>query len=183
MSTDALTLVDATRIVREAMRDKTYQLTPIGAEVAAYMRHKRKPLTAASQRSYESFLHKLACDFADFDKLHQFEPPDGTRLIETFLDRRWGDLSPGTYNVALSIVRDFFKWACARGYMRGNPTDSIERAKARQPHRTTFSGDERRRIIAEQEDLRDQLALRLLFDYGSAKARCNSRASTPATRS
>jgi integrase len=166
---DALTLAEATRIVREAMRDKSYQLTPIGAEVAAYMRHKRKRLTAASERSYESFLHKLACDFADFDKLHQFEPPDGTRLIEEFLDRRWGDLSPGTYNVAWSIVRDFFKWACSRGYMRGNPTDGIERAKARQPHRTTFSSDDRKRIIAEQDDLRDQLALRLLFDYGLRK--------------
>jgi hypothetical protein len=111
------------------MRDKSYALTPIGAEVAAYIRHKRKRLTAASERGYESFLDKLARDFADFDKLTQFEPPEGTRLIEEFLDRRWGDLSPGTYNVALSIVRDFFKWACARGYMRGNPTDGIERAK------------------------------------------------------
>lgn len=168
-TTDALTYAQAVRIVREAMRDKSYQLTPIGAEVAAYMRHKRKRLTKASERGYESFLHKLACDFADFDNLRQFEPPDGTRLIEEFLDRRWGDLSPGTYNVALSIVRDFFKWACARGYMLGNPTDGIERAKARQPHRTTFSASERRRIIADQPSLRDRIALRLLFDYALRK--------------
>jgi len=147
---DRLTLAEAARIVREATRDKSYQLTPIGAEVAAYMRHKRKRLTDASERGYESFLDKLARDFADFDKLAQFEPPDGTRLIEDFLDKRWGELAPGTYNVALSIVRDFFKWACARGYMRGNPTDAIERAKARQPHRTTFSADDRRRIVADR---------------------------------
>jgi hypothetical protein len=165
----ALTLAEATRIVREAIRDKTYQLTPIGAGVAAYMRHKRKRLTAASERGYESFLDKLDRDFADFDKLTQFEPPAGTRLVEEFLDRRWGDLSPGTYNVALSIFRDFFKWACARGYMRANPTDGIERAKARQPHRTTFSASERQRIIAEQESLRDRIALRLLFDYALRK--------------
>jgi len=169
MTASALTLAEATRIVREAMRDKSYQLTPIGAEVAAYMRHKRKRLTKASERGYESFLHKLAVDFADINKLCEFEPPDGTRLIEEFLDRRWGDLAPGTYNVALSIVRDFFKWACARRYMRGNPTDGIERAKPRQPHRTTFSADDRRRIIAEQDSLRDRLALRLLFDYGLRK--------------
>ena len=71
--------------------------------------------------------------------------------------------------MALSVVRDFFRWACARGYMRGNPTDGIDRAKARQPHRTTFSAGDRRRIIAEQDSLRDRIALRLLFDYGLRK--------------
>jgi hypothetical protein len=42
-----------------------------------------------------------------------------------------------------------------RGYMRGNPTTGIDRAKARQPYRTTFTGDERRAIIAGQAELRD----------------------------
>jgi integrase len=53
--------------------------------------------------------------------------------------------------------------------MIGNPTTGIERAKGKQPHRTTFSDDERRRIIAEQDGLRDRIALRLLFDYGLRK--------------
>lgn len=166
---NALTLAEATRIVREATRDKSYQLTPVGAEVAAYLRAKRKRLSDASMRAYESSLDKLARHFADLDRLRDFEPPDGMRLIEEYLDSRWGDSSPGTYNVNLSITADFFKWAVARGYMRGNPTTGIERAKGRQFHRTTFTADQRRRIVAEQEDVRDRIALRLLFDYGLRK--------------
>jgi site-specific recombinase XerD len=154
--------------MRDAMRDKSYQLTPIGAEVAAYLRHKRKRLTDASYRGYESSLDKLARHFADLD-LKDLEPPVGTQRLEEYLDHRWGEASPGTYNVNLSITSDFFKWAVIRGYVHGNPCTPIERARKRAPLRTTFSRDERVRIIAEQESLRDRIALRLLFDYGLRK--------------
>src|SRR5690242_19816661 len=53
--------------------------------------------------------------------------------------------------------------------MVGNPTTGIERARARQPHRTTFNAADRHRIIAEQAELRDRLALRLLLDYALRK--------------
>jgi integrase len=36
-------------------------------------------------------------------------------------------------------------------------------------HRETFNEDDRRRILAENSDLRDRLALRLLLDYGLRK--------------
>jgi site-specific recombinase XerC len=163
-----LTLAQATRIVREAMRDKSYQLTPIGAEVAAYLRVKRKSITAISYRGYESSLDKLARHFADLE-LQDFEPPVGTERLEEYLDHRWGDAAPGTYNVNLSITADFFKWAVIRGYLHGNPTTAIGRARKRQVHRTTFNADDRRRIIAGQESLRDRIALRLLLDYGLRK--------------
>jgi integrase len=178
-SPDALTLEQAVRIVaaspavvarlnRDRMRDKSYQLTPLGAEVAAYLRQKRKRLTDASMRAYESSLDKLARHFADLE-LADFEPPVGTERIEEYLDEHWGQKAPGTYNVNLSITGDFFKWAVIRGYLHGNPCLPIQQAKKRQIHRERFSDDVRRRIIAEQDDLRDQLALRLLLDYGLRK--------------
>jgi hypothetical protein len=40
-----LDFAEAQRIVREAMRDKSYQLYPLGMEAAAYLRSKRKRLT------------------------------------------------------------------------------------------------------------------------------------------
>ena len=46
---------------------------------------------------------------------------------------------------------------------------NIERARKRDVHRTTFSPDQRRSIIASAPDLRDRIALRLLFDYGLRK--------------
>jgi integrase/recombinase XerC len=163
-----LTLAQATRIVREATRDKSYQLTPLGAEIAVYLRHKRKRLTDPSYRSYESRLDKLARYFADLE-LVDFEPPVGSERLEEFLDVSWGSNPPGTYNVAHAITSDFFKWAYKTGRIHGNPMELVERAKPRQPQREVFSDDERHRIIVAQDDLRDRIALRLLFDYGLRK--------------
>ena len=33
-----MTVAEAARVMREAVRDKSYQLTPIGEEVAGYLR-------------------------------------------------------------------------------------------------------------------------------------------------
>src|SRR5579859_5280166 len=53
--------------------------------------------------------------------------------------------------------------------MHSNPMTMIERAKPREVYRTTFTTDQRRAMIASAEDLRDRIALRLLFDYGIRK--------------
>lgn len=164
----AMTLAEAGRIMREAMRDKSYQLTPIGAEVAAFLRAKRKSLAVTSYRSYESSLDKLARHFPDLE-LKDFEPPVGFGRVEEYLDAHWGGSAPGTYNVNLSITSEFFKWAVIRGYMHGNPCLPIGRAKKRQFHRETFNQDTRLRIIASQDSVRDRIALRLLLDYGLRK--------------
>jgi integrase len=165
---EALTYPAAQRIVREAVRDKSYQLYPMGMEAAAYLRSKRKRLTKGSYRKYEACLDKLARHFPDLE-LKDFEPPVGTERLEEFLDATWGDAAPRTYNSNLSVVRDFFKWLVVRGELRGDPTLAIERAKARQPHRETFSTDQFRAIVAAQDDLRDRLVLRFLLTYGLRK--------------
>jgi site-specific recombinase XerC len=161
----ALTLQEAARIVREAMRDQSYQLLPLGADAGEYLRIKRKRLTKSSYTAWESSLDKLARHFMDL-RVEDFEPPIGTQRIEEYLDKHWGDAAPRTYNKHLSITKDFFKWAILRGRLHGDPTLGVEPAKSRQTHRTTFTPDQRQRIIAEQTDLRDRLALRLLLDYG-----------------
>lgn len=163
-----LTLAEAARIMREAMRDKSYQLTPLGAEIAGYLRIKRKRLADTSYRTYESSLDKLARFFPDL-QLRDLEPPVGVQRIEEYLDRMWGDSAPGTYNRNLSITSDFFDFAVKRDLMRGNPCGPIEPAKKRQFHREVFNADTRLRIIASQDSVRDRLALRLLFDYALRK--------------
>jgi site-specific recombinase XerC len=162
---DALTLAEAARIMRDATRDKSYQLLPLGADAAEYLRIKRKRLTKTSHIAWESSLDKLARHFADLE-LEDFEPPIGTQRIEEYLDRHWGDAAPRTYNKHLSITKDFFRWAILRGRLHGDPTLGIEPARNRQPHRTTFTPAQRQAIIASQTDVRDKLALRLLLDYG-----------------
>lgn len=189
MSTTALplTLTDAVRMMQtagerltpehlsalgpllsDALKDKTYQLTPIGAEVAGYLRAKRKRLTDSSYDDYESGLDKLARYFPHLE-VEDFEPPIGTERLEEFLDAQWGSGAPRTYNKNLSIVKDFFRFQIVRGRLHGAPTLLIERARSRQVYRTTFTTDQRRAIIAEQESRRDRIALRLLLDYGLRK--------------
>jgi site-specific recombinase XerC len=177
---DALTLDAALRMIREhaparvaeayreLVKDKSYQEYPMGQEAAAYLRSKRKRLTDSSFRGYEGCLDKLARQFPDLE-LQDFELPVGAERLEEFLDDRWGDSAPGTYNVNHAYLTDFFRWQVKRGRMHSNPTTMIERAKAREVYRTTFSTDQRRAIIASAEDLRDRIALRLLFDYGIRK--------------
>jgi integrase len=163
-----LTLAEASRIMAEAVRDKSYQLCPIGEEIAGYLRAKRKRLTDSSYIDYESGLDKLARHFCHL-RIEDFEPPTGTERLEEFLDAQWGSAAPRTYNKNLSYVKDFFKFEILRGRLHGDPTLSIERAKARGVHRTTFTTDQRRAIIAEQDSRRDRIALRLLLDYGLRK--------------
>jgi integrase len=153
----------------EVVKDKSYQEFPMGQEVAAYLRAKRKRLTDSSYVSYETSLDKLARHFP-YLELKDFEPPVGTSRIEEFLDDRWGQThAPGTYNVNHAIVTDFFAWQVKRGRMIATPMTAIEKARKRDVHRTVFSNDQRRAIIASQELLRDRLATRLLLDYGLRK--------------
>ena len=90
-----LTLGEAARIMREAERvkDKSYRSTPIGLEVAHFMRWFRNEYGATHEtlRDYEAILAKLAIDHADLE-LADFEPPHGTTRIREFIDERWGDV-------------------------------------------------------------------------------------------
>lgn len=166
---DVGTVAWAAAIMREAVQDKSYELLPIGQDVAVYLRQKRKRLTPSSYVSYESSLDKLARYFAEL-RLEDLEPPRGTILLEEFLDHRWGDSAPRTYNANLSMITDFFKFQRRRGRMVGDPCDAIERAKKREVYRTTYSESEIQAIIAaNQHDIRDRLALRLLLRYGLRK--------------
>src|SRR5829696_2730794 len=73
-----LTLGEAARIMREAVKDKSYRATPVGLEVAHFIRWFRNEYGATSEtlRDYEAILAKLAIDHADLE-LADFEPPDG----------------------------------------------------------------------------------------------------------
>jgi integrase/recombinase XerC len=163
-----LILAEAARMMREAVRDKSYRLLPLGQDVEQYLRAKRRRLTDSSYRDYEACLDKLCRHFLDL-RLADFEPPVGSRHVEDFLDSQWGAAAPRTLNKNLSILRDFFKWAVLHGELHGDPTLPIERARKRDVYRTTFNDDQRRAILADNPDLRDRVALRLLLDYGLRK--------------
>jgi hypothetical protein len=86
----ALTLATAARMMRDALRDRSYRATPLGLEVARYYRWKKNEwgATAETLRDYEAVLAKLALDHADLE-LADFEPPVGTERLHEFIDARW----------------------------------------------------------------------------------------------
>lgn len=149
-------------------RDQAYRTTPLGVEAGDYLRHKTKRLTRKSYRGHEYALAIFAGQHPAVE-LAELEPPNGTRLIEDFLDRNWGHRNPKTYNIQLTVLRDFCKWNVLRGRLHGDPTLPIERAKPRQFHRSTFTGEQRQAILDSTRNLRYRLALQLLLDYGIRK--------------
>lgn len=157
-------LEEAARIMREATRDKSYLKMGLGPEIAGYLRANHMRLAPSSYRTYEVVLDKLARHFADV-RIAELEPPVGTERVEEFLDSQWGEMNARTYRKALSVLSEFFEFCVVRQKLHGDPTTPIKPPKAPGVHRTTFSNDERRGIIAIA-NRRDAIALRLLFDYG-----------------
>lgn len=135
---------------------------------ATYILFKRKRLTAASESGYRSVLGEFTLTHPGA-KLHDFDPPLGTLLIEEFLTTRWGHLAPRTYNKAHSIVSDFFEWHVARGTLNRSPMGTLERAKTRPTLRSTFTDVQVVQILAANTQPRDQIALRLLLFFGIRK--------------
>jgi hypothetical protein len=93
----ALKLAEAARMMRQALRDRSYRASPLGLEVARHYRWKKNEwgATADTLRDYEAILAKLALDHADLE-LSDFEPPVGTERLREFIDNRWGERSART---------------------------------------------------------------------------------------
>jgi site-specific recombinase XerC len=159
-----LTLAAAARMMRDAVKDRTYRSTPLGLEVAKYYRWKKNEwgATASTLRDYEAPLGRLALEFADLE-LHDFEPPVGTERLREFWDRGWADRTPRTRAKILSILKDFFGWAVREGKLHGDPTTPMRTPKRRGVERGTIAAEDVLAIILKQPSLRDRIALMLLF--------------------
>src|SRR5438067_10150040 len=165
-----LTLGEAARIMREAVKDKSYRSTPVGLEVAHFIRWFRNEYGATSEtlRDYEAILAKLAIDHADLE-LTDFEPPEGTTRLREFIDERWGEAAPRTRKKVRAVLMSFFKWAQTEFKLRGNRVVPIRSPRLRDVERELFSAEDVARIVAAQPELRDRVALKLLFLMGLRK--------------
>jgi integrase/recombinase XerD len=170
VSESLLTLADAARIMREAVRDRSYRSTLLGLEVAHYYRWKKNEWGATKEtlRDYEAILAKLALDHADLD-LVDFAPPVGTERLREFIDNRWGERTPRTRAKVISVLRDFFAWAVRERGLTGNPAVPIFRPRKRDIARGTFTPADVAKVVTAQARQRDRVALLLLFRLGLRK--------------
>lgn len=141
---------------------------PLDHYTTTYLEGKKKRLTPKSQRSYRAILNALV-RYYPTKGIEDFEPPAGSVLLEDFLTNTWGHRAPRTYNKGHSVLSDFFDWHFDRGMLTRNPMLTIERATPRQVHRKTYSEYQRARLLATNPHPREQIAIRLLFDYALRK--------------
>jgi integrase len=163
-----LELGAASRMLRDALKDKSYRSTPLGLEVARYIRWKRNEWGATKEtlRDYEAALAKLALFFADLE-LRDLETPVGTERLRECWDYYWGERSPRTRKKIRSVWNDFFDWAIRedRG-IRGNPSRAMSAPKGRGVKREPFADSLVEKVVAAQTYLADSLGVRLVLQYG-----------------
>lgn len=167
----ALDLARAARVQRDAIKDKSYRATPLGLEVARYIRWKRSEwgATAETIRDYEAILAKTAVFFADLD-LPDFEPPVGQERLRECWDHHWGGRAARTRSKVRSVWVDFFDWACRERGLNGNPARVLASPKRRDVKRDVFSDAFVIKAIEAQDYLADRLAVTLVLKYALRKS-------------
>jgi site-specific recombinase XerD len=168
-SEDALTLERAAAILREALVDRRYGETELGAQVVAYLDALEYADAATNTlTAYEYVLGLFAVEHADLS-LADLEPPQGGGVVRAFLDRHWRSSSAATKAHRLAIVRSFLTWLVGEGLLHANPAQNIRAPKPKRTVRSALTRDDIDALIASQPSLRDQAALMLLAYLGLRK--------------
>lgn len=162
-----LTLADAARMIRDAVKDRSYRATPLGLDVARYYRWKKNEwgATADTLRDYEAILARTALFFADLG-IDDFAPPIGTERLREAWEHHWGDRSPRTRAKVRSVWIDFFEWAVRERGLHGNPARALSRPKIRDTRIETFQPSVVAGILAAQVYPADWCLADLVVRYG-----------------
>ncbi len=162
-----LTLASAARMIRDAVKDRSYRATPLGLEVARYYRWKKNEwgATPDTLRDYEAILARTALFFADLE-LRDLEPPIGTERLRECWEHYWGDRAARTRKKVRSVWIDFFEWANNERGMHGNPARRLASPKVRDTRIETFQPSIVARILGAQEYPADYLIADLILSYG-----------------
>lgn len=158
-------------LVRQAMRDRTWEQSPIGKDVKAYLRVLR--WTSESKNTHDAYEHVLgllALRFADYPSLEAFCTPVGAEIIRDFLDAEWGSAASATKRQRTSIVRTFFKWCADERRIPWDPSQSIRAPKGRtRAARQAYPITTLHQLVTAQDNQRDQFALQLMARLGLRK--------------
>jgi Phage integrase, N-terminal SAM-like domain len=123
-----LTLGEAARIIREAVKDKSYRSTPLGQLVGRYLRWFRNEYgaTESTIRDYEAILARMSLLLADRNPL-EVSTEDLREVIDT-----WAMRHARTRAKVTSVIRAFWVWAEDEGHIPFSPASKIRRPRAPQ---------------------------------------------------
>jgi integrase len=163
---DALTLAEAARIVREAVKDRSYESTPLGTMVSRYIRWFRNEWGATSTtiRDYEAILARMSLTLADK------EPTEV--LIDDLRDviDLWADRSARTRAKITSVIRAFWSWMEEQGHIAISPAARLRRPRAERRVARVLPLDARPRLLTQAKHPRDRLGLFCLLVLGLRRA-------------
>lgn len=138
-----LTLGEAARIIREAVKDKSNRSTALGQLVGRYLRWFRNEYgaTDSTLRDYEAVLARMSLTLADKEPI-DVSVDDLRDVIDL-----WGERSPRTRQKVTSVVRAFWSWAEEQGHIAISPAARIRRPRAEKRVAPLLPADARPRLL------------------------------------
>ena len=159
---DRLTLAEIASMMRSAMKDKSYQSTPVGTMVGRYIRWLRNEYgaTPATVRDYEAILARMSLTVADRE-LIEVSTEDLREVIDL-----WAAQSARTRQKVTSVVRAFWAWCEEQGYIAISPAARIRRPRADRRMARALPASARPRLLEAAGHPRDRLGLFCLLGLG-----------------
>jgi integrase len=161
-----LTLGEAARIIREAVKDKSYRKTRLGQLVGRYLRWFRNEYGATDStiRDYEAVLARMSLLLADRDPL-EVSTEDLREVIDT-----WAMRHARTRAKVTSVIRAFWVWAEEEGHVPFSPASKIRRPRAPRKTAPLLPAHVDELLLGCARTSRDRLALLVLLDCGVRRA-------------
>lgn len=162
----ALTAGDLARMIRDAVKDKSYQATPLGTMVARYIRWLRNEwgATPATVRDYEAILARMSLTLADREII-EVSIDDLREVIDL-----WSLQTARTRQKVTSVIRAFWSWAEEQGHVAISPASRIRRPRAERKVARMLPKDAHPRLLVVAKAPRDRLAMFCLLELGVRRA-------------
>jgi site-specific recombinase XerD len=157
-----LTLAQASRIMRKAMKDQSYRATPLGELVGRYIRLMRNDYgaTPSTIRDYDAILARMSLTLADKESI-DVQTDDLRDVIDL-----WADQSSRTRQKVTSVIRAFWTWMEDDGHVLINPAAT----KAEKRVARVLPSSARPRLLPASHEPRDRLGLHCLLGLGLRRA-------------
>lgn len=158
----ALTLAEAAKMMRAAVKDKSYRATPVGLLVGRYLRWFRNEwgATASTIRDYEAILARMSLTLADKDPL-EVTVDDLRDVIDL-----WADREARTRAKVTSVVRAFWTWAEEQDQVPFSPAAKLRRPRAPRKAAPLLPINTDARLLNATPAPRDRVAVLCLLDLG-----------------
>ena len=163
--TDSLTVAEAARILREAVKDRKFEGTTLGPWVTRYIRWMRNEYgaTPPTIRDYEAILARMCLTL---DKPHiEVDIEDLRDVIDL-----WAGQTARTRQKVTSVIRSFWGWMEDEGHIAISPAARIRRPRVEKKVARTLPANARTSFLSAAKSPRDRLGLYCLLVLGVRQA-------------